>query len=522
MTCSTPADVSAASSVSDCAGCRRIVLRAAHIDRRTNAVGQQMRAAGVAVGGQTPPWNDMAAATRSGTRPATTSDVRPPMQYPVVPNRLPETSGRAAKVENACARRPSRQGGQGDRLHHRGNSRLARGVAKRAPFVERRPLALAVVDIGSSTAYPGPPDAGPSLGTPGERRRRRGLSRSPARGPPRPGVASVTGRSRSGAVIESLIVGMCRFYPWRPGRSRPACRSRPYEDPLRLALEQGTPCTGTGTRSLFGHQLRYDLSAGFPLITTKKVHTKSVIYELLWFLRGDSNVEWLQRYGVTIWDEWASETGDLGPVYGVQWRSAHAVRRASSTRSARRSTCCAPTRIRGGSSSAWNVAVFPGWRWPLPRVLPVHVADNKLSCQLYQRSADMFLGVPFNIASYALLTHMMAAQPWPAGGDFICWTGGTATSTTTTSNRSPNSSAATPRLIRNSVLRPGFDLRLHLRRRRDPGNYDPHPAIKAPVAVQHRVRRTHLGAVHLRCHRPGRRCIPWRVPEDLARFGTSP
>lgn len=202
----------------------------------------------------------------------------------------------------------------------------------------------------------------------------------------------------------------------------------PYEDLLRLVLEQGTPKsdrTGTGTRSLFGHQLRYDLSQGFPLITTKRVHFKSVAYELLWFLRGDSNVEFLRDNGVTIWDEWADEAGDLGPVYGVQWRSwptpdgqhidqiAKAVELLRTDPDSRRNIV-----------SAWNVSELSNMALPPCHLLfQFYVADGKLSCQLYQRSADLFLGVPFNIASYSLLTHMVAQQVGLEVGEFI-WTGG--------------------------------------------------------------------------------------------------
>lgn len=202
----------------------------------------------------------------------------------------------------------------------------------------------------------------------------------------------------------------------------------PYEDLLREILNEGTAKgdrTGTGTRSLFARQLRYDLSEGFPLITTKKVHLKSIVYELLWFLRGDSNVRWLQEHGVSIWDEWADENGDLGPVYGVQWRSwptpdgghidqiAQVVDQLKNNPDSRRILV-----------NAWNVSEVQNMALPPCHLLfQFYVADGKLSCQLYQRSADMFLGVPFNIASYALLTHMMAQQAGLEVGEFI-WTGG--------------------------------------------------------------------------------------------------
>ena len=215
--------------------------------------------------------------------------------------------------------------------------------------------------------------------------------------------------------------------PTRPVRHQ-------YEDLLRLVQQHGTvkaDRTGTGTRSVFGHQMRFDLNEGFPLVTTKKVHLKSVILELLWFLRGDGNARWLQERGVTIWDEWAAADGDLGPVYGVQWRSwptpdgghvdqiAEVVRTLRSNPDSRRMIV-----------SAWNVAELSKMA-----LMPCHAffqfyvapatADTpaRLSCQLYQRSADLFLGVPFNIASYALLTHMVAQQCGLGVGDFI-WTGG--------------------------------------------------------------------------------------------------
>ncbi|GAB3163979.1 thymidylate synthase [Myceligenerans halotolerans] len=202
----------------------------------------------------------------------------------------------------------------------------------------------------------------------------------------------------------------------------------PYEDLLCDVLAAGThksDRTGTGTRSVFGRQIRYDLSQGFPLITTKKVHFKSVVHELLWFLRGESNVRWLQERGVTIWDAWADENGDLGPVYGVQWRSwptpsgeqidqiAKVIEQIRTNPDSRRHIV-----------TAWNPAEVDSMALPpCHAMFQFYVADGKLSCQLYQRSADLFLGVPFNIASYALLTHMVAAQTGLEAGDFV-WTGG--------------------------------------------------------------------------------------------------
>lgn len=202
----------------------------------------------------------------------------------------------------------------------------------------------------------------------------------------------------------------------------------PYEDLLRDVLENGVhkdDRTDTGTTSVFGRQIRFDLSQGFPLITTKRVHFKSIAYELLWFLRGDSNVRWLQEYGVTIWDEWADEVGELGPVYGVQWRSwptpggghidqiSEVIDQIRNNPDSRRLIV-----------SAWNVADVPYMALaPCHALFQFYVVDGKLSCQLYQRSCDMFLGVPFNIASYALLTMMIAEQCGLEPGDFV-WTGG--------------------------------------------------------------------------------------------------
>lgn len=202
----------------------------------------------------------------------------------------------------------------------------------------------------------------------------------------------------------------------------------PYEDLLREVLENGTlkeDRTGTGTYSVFGRQIRYDLSESFPLITTKRVHFKSMAAELLWFLRGDSNIAWLQEQGVRIWNEWADEHGELGPVYGVQWRSwptpdgGHIDQIAQLVESLRHNP-----DSRRHIVSAWNVAEIQNMALPPCHLLfQFYVADGKLSCQLYQRSADMFLGVPFNIASYSLLTLMLAQQLDLEPGEFI-WTGG--------------------------------------------------------------------------------------------------
>jgi thymidylate synthase len=202
----------------------------------------------------------------------------------------------------------------------------------------------------------------------------------------------------------------------------------PYEDLLRDVLANGShksDRTGTGTRSVFGRQLRFDLAEGFPLITTKRVHFKSIAYELLWFLRGDSNVGWLRENGVTIWDEWADADGELGPVYGVQWRSWPAPDGSHIDQIAQViETLRSNPDSRRMIVSAWNVAEIPQMALaPCHAFFQFYVADGKLSCQLYQRSADMFLGVPFNIASYALLTLMVAQQVGLEPGEFV-WTGG--------------------------------------------------------------------------------------------------
>jgi thymidylate synthase len=262
----------------------------------------------------------------------------------------------------------------------------------------------------------------------------------------------------------------------------------PYEDLLRHTLETGaakSDRTGTGTTSVFGAQLRFDLSEGFPLITTKRVHFKSIAYELLWFLRGESNVGWLRENGVTIWDEWADASGELGPVYGVQWRSwptpsgghidqiSQVLQTLKSDPDSRRMIV-----------SAWNVAEIPEMALaPCHALFQFYVANGKLSCQLYQRSADLFLGVPFNIASYALLTHMVAQQAGLEVGDFI-WTGGDChiydnhvDQVTEQLTREPY---ALPKLRITRTPDSIFDYRYDDFEIVD---YVHHPAIKAPVAV---------------------------------------
>ncbi|MBJ7476742.1 thymidylate synthase [Rhodococcus erythropolis] len=263
--------------------------------------------------------------------------------------------------------------------------------------------------------------------------------------------------------------------------------STAYEDLLRLVMETGTAKsdrTGTGTRSIFGHQMRFDLADGFPLVTTKKVHLKSIVNELLWFLRGDSNVAWLHENGVSIWDEWADENGELGPVYGVQWRSwptpsGEHIDQITQTVETLRSNPDSRRII----VSAWNVADIPQMALaPCHAFFQFYVADGKLSCQLYQRSADMFLGVPFNIASYALLTHMMAQQAGLDVGEFV-WTGGDChiydnhvDQVTEQLGREPLPLPTLKLNKRDSIFDYTFeDVEIV--------DYQHHPAIKAPVAV---------------------------------------
>ncbi|MCV9995506.1 thymidylate synthase [Paeniglutamicibacter sp. ZC-3] len=262
----------------------------------------------------------------------------------------------------------------------------------------------------------------------------------------------------------------------------------PYEDLLRDVLANGTPKgdrTGTGTSSVFGRQMRFDLAESFPLITTKRVHFKSVAVELLWFLRGDSNTSYLRENGVKIWDEWADENGELGPVYGVQWRSwptadgGHIDQISQVMDSLR-----ANPDSRRHIVSAWNVAEIENMALPpCHAFFQFYVADGKLSCQLYQRSADMFLGVPFNIASYALLTCMMADQLGLEPGEFV-WTGGD------THIYDNHVEQVTEQLTREPYPYP----RLRITRTPDSifdyglddfviEDYQHHPTIKAPIAV---------------------------------------
>ncbi|WP_422373561.1 thymidylate synthase [Hoeflea sp.] len=261
-----------------------------------------------------------------------------------------------------------------------------------------------------------------------------------------------------------------------------------YHDLLRLVLDQGSDRddrTGTGTRSIFGHQMRFDLAAGFPALTTKKLHLRSIIHELLWFLKGDTNIAYLKANGVSIWDEWADENGDLGPVYGAQWRSwpapdgttidqiAGVVRQIETNPSSRRHIV-----------SAWNPAEVDNMALPPCHCLfQFYVADGRLSCQLYQRSADIFLGVPFNIASYALLTMMVAQVTGLKPGDFV-HTLGDAHLYRNHFDQAHLQLSREPRALPVMRINPdvtdlfGFtyeDFTLE--------GYDPHPAISAPIAV---------------------------------------
>ncbi len=261
-----------------------------------------------------------------------------------------------------------------------------------------------------------------------------------------------------------------------------------YHDLLRHILHNGTrktDRTGTGTISVFGYQMRFNLQDGFPLLTTKKVHTKSIIHELLWFIKGDTNIKYLKDNGVSIWDEWADENGDLGPVYGKQWRSwatpdggvidqlSDVLRQLKNTPDSRRMII-----------SAWNPADVPNMALPPCHLLmQFYVADGKLSCQLYQRSADVFLGVPFNIASYALLTMMIAQECGYTAHEFV-WTGGDThlymNHLEQVETQLARDFRPLPTMRLNPDIRSVFDFTYNDFTLE---NYNPHPAIKAPVAV---------------------------------------
>ena len=263
---------------------------------------------------------------------------------------------------------------------------------------------------------------------------------------------------------------------------------KPYLDLMRHVLEHGArkdDRTGTGTLSVFGWQMRYDLAAGFPLVTTKKCHLRSIIHELLWFLQGGTNIRYLKDNGVSIWDEWADANGDLGPVYGHQWRSwpkpdggaidqiAQAVHTLRTNPDSRRIIV-----------SAWNVADLDRMALaPCHAFFQIYVADGRLSCQLYQRSADIFLGVPFNIASYALLTMMMAQATGLKPGDFV-HTLGDAHLYLNHLDQAREQLSRTPRALPTMRLNPDVtDIFAFRYEDFTLTGYDPHPAIKAPVAV---------------------------------------
>jgi thymidylate synthase len=261
-----------------------------------------------------------------------------------------------------------------------------------------------------------------------------------------------------------------------------------YLDLLRLVRDHGVrkdDRTGTGTLSVFGHQMRFDLAQGFPLVTTKKLHLRSIIHELLWFLRGETNVKYLRDHGVTIWDEWADDAGELGPIYGKQWRSWPTPDGRSIDQISR-----AIDLVRRNPDSrriivnAWNVGQLEEMSLtPCHALFQFWVAQGKLSCQLYQRSADIFLGVPFNIASYALLTHMFAQQCDLQVGDFV-WTGGDChlyvNHLEQTDQQLARTPFALPRLVIErkppSIFEYAFeDFSIQ--------DYQAHPSIKAPIAV---------------------------------------
>lgn len=263
---------------------------------------------------------------------------------------------------------------------------------------------------------------------------------------------------------------------------------RQYLDLMQEILEKGatkTDRTGTGTISVFGRQLRFDLSEGFPLVTTKKLHLRSIIYELLWFLRGDTNIKYLKDHGVSIWDEWADENGDLGPVYGSQWRSwptpdgkgidqiANVIHQIRTKPDSRRHIV-----------SAWNPAEVDHMALPPCHALfQFYVADGKLSCQLYQRSADYFLGVPFNIASYALLLHMFAQQCDLEPGEFV-WTGGDVHLYSNHIEQAKLQLSRTPYPLPQLVIkRKPASIFEYEYEDFEIVNYQAHPSIKAPIAV---------------------------------------
>ena len=261
-----------------------------------------------------------------------------------------------------------------------------------------------------------------------------------------------------------------------------------YLDLMRRIRDTGvrkSDRTGTGTLSVFGHQMRFDLADGFPLVTTKKLHMKSIVHELPWFLKGDTNIAYLKAHGVSIWDEWADDTGDLGPVYGKQWRSWPAIDAPAIDQIAEViETLKTTPDSRRMIVSAWNPADIPDMALaPCHCLFQFYVADGKLSCQLYQRSADVFLGVPFNIASYALLTMMVAQVTGLKPGEFV-HTFGDAHLYLNHLEQAEEQLRRSPRSLPQIKINPDvhsiFDF---VYEDFEVVNYDPHPHIKAPVAV---------------------------------------
>lgn len=260
-----------------------------------------------------------------------------------------------------------------------------------------------------------------------------------------------------------------------------------YHDLLRHILKEGTEKTdrtGTGTLSVFGYQMRFDLNEGFPMVTTKKLHLKSIVHELLWFIKGDTNISYLKEHGVSIWDEWADENGNLGPVYGKQWRAWSSQNGEIDQLKEVLKQLKTNPDSRRIMVSAWNVGELSQMAlMPCHALFQFYVADGRLSCQLYQRSADVFLGVPFNIASYALLTLMIAQECGLRPGDFV-WTGGDTHIYSNHLEQVKKQLERTPRALPVMKLNPEIksvfdftfdDFELL--------NYDPYPGIKAPVAI---------------------------------------
>lgn len=260
-----------------------------------------------------------------------------------------------------------------------------------------------------------------------------------------------------------------------------------YHDLLRHILKEGTEKTdrtGTGTLSVFGYQMRFDLNEGFPMVTTKKLHLKSIVHELLWFIKGDTNISYLKEHGVSIWDEWADENGNLGPVYGKQWRAWSSQNGEIDQLKEVLKQLKTNPDSRRIMVSAWNVGELSRMAlMPCHALFQFYVADGRLSCQLYQRSADVFLGVPFNIASYALLTLMIAQECGLAPGDFV-WTGGDTHIYSNHLDQVRKQLERTPRPLPVMKLNPEvksvFDFTFE---DFELLNYDPYPGIKAPVAI---------------------------------------